>query len=91
MEPINHLNQDTIAAISTPRGSGGIAVIRISGPAALEIVNSAWKGKDLTSVDSHTAHLGTYLSVNGDTIDQGVALVFRNPGSFTGEERLCFL
>ena len=77
---------DTIAAISTPSGVGGIAVIRVSGPQALSIVNSAWKGHDLTSIPSHTIHLGKYLSIEGNLLDEAVASVFISPASFTGED-----
>ena len=77
---------DTIAAISTPPGVGGIAVIRVSGPKALEIVNSAWTGSDLTKVPSHTVHFGKYTSKEGGTLDEGVATVFISPASFTGED-----
>lgn len=77
---------DTIAAISTPAGVGGIAVIRISGPEAVAIVNSGWKGKDLTSVASHTVHLGKYIATDGNMLDEAVATVFRAPASFTGED-----
>ncbi len=76
---------DTICAISTPAGRGGIAVARISGPDAIAITNKLWKGKKLTSVDSHTAHLGSILNPDGTTLDQAVATVFLNPRSFTGE------
>ena len=84
MEQINY--NDTIAAISTPAGVGGIAVIRVSGPKAISIVNSAWKGGDLTKVTSHTAHLGKYYSTDGSLLDEGVATVFISPASFTGED-----
>ncbi|MCH5240624.1 MAG: tRNA uridine-5-carboxymethylaminomethyl(34) synthesis GTPase MnmE [Muribaculaceae bacterium] len=86
MEPsLNFSDSQTIAAISTPPGKGGIAIVRISGPNALSIVNSAWKGVDLTSVASHTAHLGKYISSDGEIIDEGVATIFLAPHSFTGE------
>ena len=77
---------DTIAAISTPSGVGGIAVIRISGPKAVEVVNSAWKGTDLKNIKSHTVHLGKYISVDGDVIDESVLTFFKAPASFTGED-----
>lgn len=76
---------DTIAAISTPAGTGGIAVIRVSGNDAIEIVNKAWKGKPLTEAVSHSAHLGNYIATDGSTLDQAVATIFRAPASFTGE------
>ena len=84
MEQINY--NDTIAAISTPAGVGGIAVIRVSGPKAISIVNSAWKGGDLTKVTSHSAHLGKYYSTDGSLLDEGIATVFISPASFTGED-----
>lgn len=84
MEPFKV--NDTIAAVSTPPGVGGIAVIRVSGPRAIEAVNSAWKGADLNSVSSHTAHLGRYYNLTGDFLDEGVSLVFKGPASFTGED-----
>ena len=84
MEPFQV--SDTIAAISTPPGMGGIAVIRISGPEAISIVNSAWKGADLLKVASHTAHLGRYFATDASVIDECVATVYKNPASFTGED-----
>lgn len=77
---------DTICAISTPPGVGGIAVARVSGPQAIEICQTLWKGRDLCQCKSHTAHLGEITDCAGDTIDQGVATVFRAPASYTGED-----
>ncbi len=77
---------DTICAISTPPGCGGIAVVRVSGPRAIEIVDTLWQGKRLEAVESHTAHLGNIVDENGEALDQGVATVFRTPRSFTGED-----
>lgn len=80
---------DTICAISTPPGTGGIAVIRISGPQAITIANSIWHGKDLTDVPTHTAHLGTLIDTTespATPLDQAVATVYRAPGSFTGQD-----
>ena len=77
---------DTIAAIATSPGMGGIAVIRVSGKDAVAIVNSIWKGKDLTTLTSHTAHLGHIVSDTGDIIDQVVVTLYRAPRSFTGED-----
>ena len=77
---------NTIAAISTPAGVGGIAVIRVSGPDAIRIVDGAWGGKPLAEASSHTAHLGKYIATDGNILDEAVATVFRNPASFTGED-----
>lgn len=77
---------DTICAVSTPHGVGGIAVIRISGTEAIDVASKLWKGKTLHDVPSHTAHLGTLTDHNGEFLDQAVATVFRAPRSFTGED-----
>ena len=77
---------DTIAAIATAPGMGGIAVIRVSGKDAVAIVSTIWKGKDLTTLISHTAHLGHIVSDTGDIIDQVVVTLYRAPRSFTGED-----
>lgn len=77
---------DTICAISTPRGVGGIAVARVSGPCAIKIVDSIWRGKRLADVLSHTAHLGLIVDSDGSTLDQAVATVFKAPKSFTGDD-----
>ncbi len=77
---------DTICAISTPPGRGGIAVARVSGPSAIAISDSIWHGKSLRDAASHTAHLGTVIRPDGQALDQAVATVFRAPRSFTGED-----
>ena len=77
---------DTICAVSTPPGRGGIAVIRVSGPEALEIVQRCWQGKPLADMASHTVHLGNVTDTAGDVLDQAVLTVFRAPNSFTGED-----
>ena len=77
---------NTIAAISTPAGMGGIAVIRVSGPCAISIVDGAWGGKSLAEASSHTAHFGKYIATDGNILDEAVVTVFRNPASFTGED-----
>ncbi len=76
---------DTICAVSTPPGVGGIAVVRISGPDAVSIADSLWKGKSLAQAKSHTAHLGTVTASGGSPLDQAVATVYLAPRSFTGE------
>lgn len=78
--------QSTIAAVSTPAGTGGIAVVRISGPDAIEIVGGAWRGKPLKEIAGHTATLGRYVSTSGELIDECLATLFRAPRSFTGED-----
>ncbi len=77
---------DTICAISTPQGRGGIAVIRVSGPQALDIVQQRWRGKPLADMATHTVHLGQLTDTAGDCLDQAVLTVYRAPNSFTGED-----
>lgn len=76
----------TIVAISTPFGSGGIAVIRVSGHEAIDIVQKSWKGADLHKCQSHTAHFGRITASNGEVLDEAIATLFRSPNSFTGED-----
>ena len=76
---------DTICAISTPPGIGGIAVARVSGPESIMITQSLWKGVDLSQVKSHTAHLGNILDCDGSFLDQALVTVFKAPNSFTGD------
>ncbi len=78
----------TIAAISTPLGAGGIGVIRISGDDAIKIADKIIKttsGKPLSALKGYCAAHGKALS-DGETVDECVALVFRAPKSYTGED-----
>jgi len=80
--------EDTICAISTPPGIGGIAVIRVSGPRAIETVAGIWQGSDPKTWKSHTAHLGKIVDPErqDDPVDECVATLFKGPNSFTGED-----
>lgn len=82
------MTNDTICAIATPPGIGGLAVIRISGPNAISAVAPLWQGCDLNAAKSHTVHLGNLIDtrLEGRVLDQTVATVFRAPRSFTGED-----
>ncbi|MDR9409145.1 MAG: tRNA uridine-5-carboxymethylaminomethyl(34) synthesis GTPase MnmE [Balneolaceae bacterium] len=75
-----------IAAIATPVGEGGIAVIRVSGKSAIEKVSQCFKGKNLSEVDSHTVHFGKIINKKGNVVDEVLATVFRAPKSYTGED-----
>ncbi len=80
---------DTIIALATAQGVGAIAVIRLSGSDAIAITNSLFYAKNtnksLTSVLSHTVHLG-YLKNKETIIDEVLVSVFKNPHSYTGED-----
>lgn len=74
---------DTIAAIATPAGVGAIGVIRLSGPAAFQVLGSL--ASIPSPIPSHVALLRTLRS-NGDVLDQALVLPFVGPASFTGED-----
>ncbi len=76
---------DTICAISTSQGVGAIAIIRVSGPDSIEIVNKIFQGKDLTEVDSHTINYG-HIVDNDKQIDEVLVSVMRAPKTFTTED-----
>lgn len=57
MEQLNTAAEDTICAISTAPGTGGIAVIRVSGTDTIKNVSKIWVGKELDTLHTHTAHL----------------------------------
>jgi len=75
-----------IAAIATPVGEGGIAVIRVSGIDAISKVNKGFEGKDLTSLNSHTVHFGKIVDKKGFPVDEVLITLFHSPKSYTGEE-----
>ena len=85
---IYYNSEDTICAISTPAGSGGVAMARVSGNDAIGIVEKIWHGKKIADMKSHTAHLGDVLDLNdaNSVLDQAVLTIFRAPASFTGED-----
>lgn len=78
--------KEPIAAIATPVGEGGIAVIRVSGKNAIATVNKAFKGTDLTKKESHTVHFGNILDQQGQVVDEVLVTLFHSPKSYTGEE-----
>ena len=81
------MKSETIAAISTAQGEGGIGVIRISGEDALGVADKIFKnvnGKHITDMKGYTAAFGKVVC-DGEDIDEAVALVFRAPHSYTGE------
>jgi len=80
---------DTIAAVSTPRGKGGVAVIRISGNDAIEIGDRIFSKRLSETVSNHAVYGKIYLPLADGSrrvIDDGIATVFRAPASFTGED-----
>jgi len=81
---MNQFAEDTIVALATPTGSGAIGVIRLSGPDAITIADSVFKGKNLSQQASHTIHFGNIM--DGDAIlDEVLVSLFVAPRSYTRE------
>ena len=83
------INNGTIAAIATPPGKGGVALIRISGDQAFAIADACFspasKGKKLSSYPPRTAVRGDVI-LEGEHVDDGLAYCFPAPHSYTGED-----
>lgn len=80
------MTSDPIAAIATARGTAALAVVRVSGRGAVDVAGRCF-GKDLSGVDSHTAHVGYFRHPETEArLDQVVVTVFRAPHSSTGED-----
>ena len=79
------IDNQTICALATANGMGAIAVVRVSGSKAIEIVGKCFT-KKLTNVASHTLHFGNFLNEKNEPIDEVLISVFQNGRSFTGEE-----
>lgn len=84
------MKNDTIAAVATPRASGGISVIRISGSRAFDITDKIFKPlsseKKISEMKGYTCAYGCYCDENGRKIDDGIVTVFKSPKSYTGED-----
>lgn len=87
MEFVHHHYQpgETIAAIATPPGEGGVAIIRISGDNAVEIAAKVFSGP-VHTYKSHTAHFGQVIDHQGNPVDDVLLLVMRGKRSYTGED-----
>ena len=81
---MNALTTDTIAALATAPGKSGICVVRVSGPEAASIATSILA----FTPTPRTAHLSQFKDACDETIDEGIALFFKGPASFTGEDVL---
>jgi tRNA modification GTPase len=76
---------ETIAAIATPPGEGGVAIVRISGDDALAVAGKVFSGP-VQSYKTHTAHFGKVIDANGNVVDEVLALVMLGTKSYTGED-----
>ncbi|MDL2057321.1 tRNA uridine-5-carboxymethylaminomethyl(34) synthesis GTPase MnmE [Limosilactobacillus reuteri] len=78
---------DTIAAISTPVGEGGISIIRISGDDAVKVAQRIYKGKNLAKVTTHTINYGHIVDPDTDQeVDEVMVSVMRAPHTYTRED-----
>ena len=75
---------DNICAISSPPGTGGISVLRISGNKSIELVNNLFS-KNISKANGYSLHFGT-ISENNEVIDDVIVSLFKGPNSFTGED-----
>ncbi len=83
------MDKETIAAISTPYAAGGISIVRISGSEAISVADRVFKlnsGGKLSQLKGYTARLGVITDTDNNRIDEGIALVFKAPCSYTGED-----
>ena len=76
---------DTIVAISTALGVGAISIVRLSGKEAIKIVNSCFKGKDLSKVKSHTINYGHIIDKD-EIIDEVLVSIMKEPKTYTTED-----
>jgi len=84
---VKHSPDDTIAAIATPQGMGGVGVIRVSGGKALELLKSIFTSSSKNpEFESHRVYHGWIRDNGGKTIDEVMAVYMRGPNSYTGED-----
>ncbi|RLJ19103.1 tRNA uridine-5-carboxymethylaminomethyl(34) synthesis GTPase MnmE [bacterium endosymbiont of Escarpia laminata] len=76
--------RDTIAAVATPPGRGGVGIIRVSGPRCVDVAKAVAGNLP----NPRHAHFCSFSDADGSTIDEGICLYFPGPNSFTGEDVL---
>ncbi len=79
------MEKETIAAVATPPGEGGVAIIRISGPEAVQIADRVFSGQ-VSTYRSHTAHYGQVVDDQGRPVDDALLLPLLGDRSYTGED-----
>ena len=79
---INQFTLDTISAIATPVGNGGVSIVRISGSKAFEIIDKMFSSKNLTAGKIYHG----WVMENGENLDEVIVLPFKAPNSYTGED-----
>lgn len=86
MSDLSALHKDTIAAQATAPGRGGVGIIRVSGPEALRVAREILKKEP----SPRYAYYGPFYDERDKVLDEGLALYFPNPNSFTGEDVIEF-
>src|SRR5262249_1571290 len=76
---------ETIAAVATPPGEGGVAIIRISGNQALDLASRVFTGP-VKTYQTHTVHYGQVVNASGQHLDHVLLLVMKGKRSYTGED-----
>jgi tRNA modification GTPase len=85
------MRTDTIAAIATPPGEGGIGIVRVSGEQAFPIAERLFRRRGRNPLQSHRAYFGVIVDpAAGETLDRALLLPFRAPRSYTGEDVIEF-
>ena len=79
------MNNDIIVSISTSLGKGAISIVRLSGEGCIELVNSVFKGKDLTKVESHTINYG-HIVDKDNILDEVLVSIMKSPKTYTKED-----
>ncbi len=79
---------DTIAAIATPLGEGGIGIVRVSGPQARAILSAVFRpaARRAARLESHRLYYGSFVDHTSRVLDRGLAVLMRAPHSYTGED-----
>ncbi len=81
------LSFDTIVAPVTPPGEGGVGIVRLSGPKAVDFLGNTFHGKvNVAGMESHKLYHGHLLTPNGERVDEVLAVTMRAPRSYTGED-----
>lgn len=80
-----YIQGETIAAVATPPGEGGVAIVRISGDSAVEVAAKIFLGP-VRSYKSHVMHFGKIVDTTGEVVDEVLLVVMKAPNSYTGEE-----
>jgi tRNA modification GTPase len=82
----SYINQNTICAISTPAGTGAIAIIRMSGEKSKDIIEKIFIPYNKQPLKHSYCSVGTISDTNNEIIDEVVVTYFKSPKSYTGED-----